>query len=82
MIKLFIRNHVILATIILFLSVFSLLVITKPKFMFNKDGTIKQFGLGYTQKTVLPIWLIAIILAIMSYFVVIYYVNWNKLHPN
>jgi hypothetical protein len=53
----------------------------KPKFMFNKDGTIKNFGLGYTKKTVLPIWLIAIILAIISYVVVIYYINWNKLHP-
>lgn len=81
MVKLFIRNHVILVTIILFLSLFSLLVIMKPKFMFNKDGTIKNFGLGYTKKTVLPIWLIAIILAIISYVVVIYYINWNKLHP-
>ena len=81
MVKLFIRNHVILVTMILFLSLFSLLVIMKPKFMFNKDGTIKNFGLGYTKKTVLPIWLIAIILAIISYFVVIYYINWNKLNP-
>ena len=82
MIKLFIRNHVILATIEVFFSLFSLLVITKPKFIFNRDGTLKEFGLGYTKKTVLPIWLIAILLAIMSYFTIIYYINWNKLHPN
>lgn len=82
MLKLFIRNHVILATIILFLSLFSLIVITKPKFMFNRDGTLKEFGLGYTRRTVLPIWLIAIVLAIICYFLVIYYINWNKLHSN
>ena len=45
----------------------------KPKFMFKNDGTIRQFGIGYKEKTILPVWLIAIVLAILCYVFVMYY---------
>ena len=45
------------------------------KSVHNKNGSIKDFGLGYKNKTVLPIWLITIILAIISYFLVLYYLH-------
>lgn len=64
----FIKNNKILATFILFLFMFATLMMTKPSFAFNKDGSIKDFGLGYTNRTVLPIWILVIVFAITSYF--------------
>ena len=39
----------------------------------NEDGTLKPFGLGYTNKTVIPAWIVAIILGILCYYVVMVY---------
>ena len=40
--------------------------------LFYEDGTLKEFGLGYKNKTILPIWLVAVVVAILSYMVVMY----------
>ena len=45
----------------------------KPGFAYNEDGSLKPFGLGYTNKTVIPAWIVAIILGILSYYVVMVY---------
>jgi hypothetical protein len=45
-----------------------------PSFIYNQDGSLREFGIGYSSKTVLPIWLIAIVLGILSY-VAVYYVS-------
>jgi hypothetical protein len=47
----------------------------KPGFLYNKDGSIKTFGLGYKKKTVVPVWVVAIILAILSYYLVLFFVT-------
>ena len=66
--KEFIQKYRMLSTFILFLTFFSLIMIIKPSFIFNKDGSFKDFGLGYTNRTVLPIWIISIVFAILSYY--------------
>jgi hypothetical protein len=43
-----------------------------PSFLYNEDGSLREFGVGYSSKTVLPIWLIAILLGILSYLFVYY----------
>ena len=40
-----------------------------------KDG-VREFGIGYKNKTILPIWLLSLVLGICSYLVVMYYVTW------
>jgi len=50
----------------------------KPYFFYNHDGSLKQFGIGYKNKTILPIWLFFIILGILCYLFVIYYCAWLK----
>jgi hypothetical protein len=40
--------------------------------MYNEDGSLRQFGIGFQRKTVVPAWLVAIILAILSYLFVLY----------
>jgi len=46
---------------------------TNPSFLYNEDGSLREFGIGYSSKTILPIWLVAIIIAILSYLAVLIY---------
>ena len=46
--------------------------------MFDKNGKPREFGIGYKNKTILPLWLMVIILAILTYFGILCYVNYNK----
>ena len=48
----------------------------KPACFYNKDGSIREFGIGYKNKTILPIWLLSITLGILCYLAVIYYTNY------
>ena len=51
----------------------------KPNFLYNEDGSLREFGMGYRRKTIMPGWLVAIILAILSYISVKYYIIYPKL---
>jgi hypothetical protein len=75
----YIRENAILVSIIIFLFIFGLIQMAKPLFLYNKDGSIRAFGIGYRNKTILPIWLLAIVLGILSYISVIFYVANYKL---
>jgi hypothetical protein len=57
-------------SIVLFLVLFSLLHFTKPALIYNNAGGFRPFGIGYKQKTVVPMWLAAIMLAIVCYLVI------------
>jgi hypothetical protein len=76
--KSLIRKNKPLFAIILFLVSFSLLNYVKPDFVYNKDGSLRQFGLGYKNKTIITGWLLSIILAILSYLIVLYYLDYPK----
>ena len=73
MYKSFIRKNIITTTIIIFLILFIFFVNIKPNFLFNNHGVIRNFGLGKTNTTIFPIWLLVIIIAIASYLSVLYY---------
>tara|TARA_Y100000768_G_scaffold388678_1_gene386094 strand:- start:6162 stop:6401 length:240 start_codon:yes stop_codon:yes gene_type:complete len=61
-------------SIILFLILYSIINVVKPNFIFdNKKNTVRNFGVGYKNTTVLTLWIVSIALAIFSYFIVIYY---------
>ena len=70
--KLFIKQNITSMSILLFMILFGIMVYLKPNFVFNKDGTTSQFGIGYRNKTVIPIWLIVIIMAYLSYLFLLY----------
>jgi len=76
--KIFVRKHINSFAILLFLVVFMSINIAKPSFMFNEDGSFRQFGIGYKKNTVVPAWLVAIFLAILSYLGVLYYLTYNR----
>ena len=48
----------------------------------NKKGLQSKFDktVGYKNKTVLPIWLVIILLAIISYFLILYYLHYRKIY--
>ena len=73
-IKPFIRNNLAGTAIVLYIIVFMMVQYANPSFLYNEDGSLREFGVGYSSKTVLPIWLVAIILGILSYLFV-YYVS-------
>jgi hypothetical protein len=50
--------------------------ITKPALMYNDDGGFRPFGVGYRHKTIIPIWVVSIIIAILTYTAVLYYINY------
>jgi hypothetical protein len=74
MVLLFIKKYQTLMSIILFLIIYYIIQYDRPLFIYNTNGTLRQFGVGYKKKTILPIWLLAILLAIISYMVVKYYI--------
>lgn len=69
--KFMIMNKVSIA-ICVFLFFISIVHYTKPTIIYLEDGSFRNFGIGYRNKTVTPIWIISIILAILSYLVVLY----------
>ena len=50
-----VRNNKIIVAIVIYIILYSLINILKPSFMYNPDGSIKQFGVGYRKKTIIPV---------------------------
>ncbi len=75
----FIRKHINTFSILIFLVTFLALNYFRPGFLYNKDGSLRKFGLGHKRKTIIPIWLLSIILGILSYLFVLYYITLPKL---
>ncbi len=71
----FIRSHITSFAILIFISAYAIIVLSKSPLIYNKDGSLREFGIGYSTRSVLPAWLIAILLAIISYFAVLYYIS-------
>ena len=63
-----IRKNATTISIALFAIVYLLLSTYKPGFLFSKDGSLREFGVGQTNKTILPLWLVSLLLGILSYF--------------
>ena len=78
MLRSFIRNNITLVSIIIFVIIFTIVQILKPPFLYNKDGSLREFGVGYKNKTILPVWLFSIILGILSYVLVLYYLTYPR----
>lgn len=66
------RSNRLITSICIFLVLIFTIHWTKPRLLYNENGGFRQFGIGYKQKTVIPIWTVAIVLAILSYLLVFY----------
>ena len=68
--------------IVVYLILYILINTIKPEFIYNsREECLRKFGVGYNNTTLLPLWLVSILLAIISYFTVlhIYYLKYNNL---
>jgi len=71
----FIRQNINLVAIVLFIIIFTLIQWIKPSFLYNKDGSLREFGIGYRNKTIFPLWLLSLVLGIFCYLFVIFYIT-------
>ena len=79
MYRTYIRENITLVSVGLFVIIFGIIQMMKPACFYNKDGSIREFGIGYRNKTILPIWLLSLLLGLVCYLAVLYYVNAIKI---
>ena len=75
----FIRQNITISAIILFIIIFGTIQMMKPACFYNKDGSIREFGIGYKNKTILPIWLLSLVLGILCYLGIMYYTEYHRI---
>jgi hypothetical protein len=75
-IKQIVRIHKLSVSILLFLAIIMAIHYFKPAIIYTPEGGFRQFGLGYRNKTVFPIWVVSIVVAILSYLMVLYYLEY------
>ena len=75
----FMKKHIISFSILLFVAIYLIINHVKPSFLYTNEGNLRPFGLGYKNKTVIPLWLIAIISAILSYTMILYWLTLPRL---
>ena len=76
--RLFIRRNITSLSIIIFVVIFAGIQYLQPAFLYNKDGSIRELGIGKKNKTIIPIWLISLVIAILSYLFVLSYLAYPK----
>ena len=75
----YIRRNLPTCAVLLFVAMYAFILYFKPAFIYNRDGSLRTFGIGFKRKTIIPAWLLAIVLAIVAYLIVLYYVSFPKL---
>jgi hypothetical protein len=66
------RTNRLSVSVLFFLVIFAAIHFFKPALIYTEKGGFRQFGIGYKQKTVIPIWVVSIVLAILCYLLVFY----------
>ena len=74
----YIKENSVVVSIIMFVVIFCFIQKLKPVCFFNMDGSIREFGVGYKNKTIFPVWLMSIFLGLTCYLGVMYYVSYSK----
>ena len=63
------RNLRVQLSLLIYLVLISGLLYAKPLSFYNNDGSLRQFGTGGGEKTLTPLWLVILLLAILSYYI-------------
>lgn len=71
----YLRQNIISCSIVVFLFILSIVIYVKPGFLFDHKGCLREFGINSKKRTVIPMWLLCIILSIISYLFVLYYIT-------
>jgi hypothetical protein len=71
--KVFVHNNKVNIAVLLFIFLAFSLHYSQPLMIYTEDGGFREFGVGYRHKTVFPIWLVVLLMAIFCYYSVLYY---------
>lgn len=71
----FIKKNYLFFSVLIFLILYGFIFKIRPSFLYKKDGQLRSFGLGYKNKTIIPLWLVSISLAIISYLFILFYLT-------
>ena len=68
--------NILFIIIAVYICLYCVVIYFKPSFIYDeKNGCFRQFGVGYKNTTILPLWLVSILLSIISYFIVLYLIH-------
>ena len=68
-------NRLFMILMVYFIG-FGIILWFKPGMIYDPSKTsLRSFGVGYKNTTILPLWLVSILLGITSYFVVLYFIH-------
>lgn len=73
------REALSVIAVFIFLILFGIINAFRPSIIYNKDLSFRRFGIGYKNKTVIPIWMLSIVLAILVYVLVTYLFEYRAL---
>ena len=71
--KAFVHNNKVTIAVLIFVFFAFAIHYNQPTMLYTENGSFREFGVGYQHKTVFPIWLVIFLLAIFSYYSVLYY---------
>ena len=74
-----IKKYNTLFAILLYVLIYVFTIFNKPTLLYNEDGSLREFGIGYRKKTIIPVWLFSILIGIFSYFAITYYIAMPKI---
>jgi hypothetical protein len=74
------REFASIIAVFIFIILFGIINALRPSIIYNKDLSFRRFGIGYKNKTVIPIWLFAIVLAILVYVGVVYLFEYKAVY--
>jgi hypothetical protein len=67
------ENHRLFAVIFVYIILYGMVIWFQPEMIYDSaQSQLRTFGVGYKNTTILPLWLTSILLAILSYFIVLY----------
>lgn len=69
MLRHFAKTNTPMLAVVIFLVLFAAIQWAKPDFLYKHDGSLRDFGIGTQQKTILPIWVLSIIMGILAYLI-------------
>ena len=72
------KDNIVFVAIFVFIALFAIVNAFRPSIIYNRDLSFRRFGIGYKNKSVLPIWLFSIVLAILVYVVVMYIYDYKS----
>jgi uncharacterized membrane protein YozB (DUF420 family) len=72
------KENMVYVAIFVFIALFGLVNAFRPSIIYNRDLSFRRFGIGYKNKSVLPIWLFSIVLAILVYVIVMYLYDYKS----